>query len=39
MVISKKDMTDMTGNCKLTFLSSFYKAGMYLDFSRENVTV
>ena len=36
MVITKNGMTDMTANCKPTFLSFFQMVGIYLDFSRED---
>ena len=36
MKVSEKSMTDMTGNCKPTFLSFFYTMGMYLDFSSKD---
>jgi len=36
MKVSEKSMTDMTGNCKPTFLSFFYTTGMYLDLSSKD---
>ena len=39
MKVSEKSMTDMTGNCKPTFLSFFQMVGIYLDFSREDAMI